>query len=88
MDNIVNLSDKRKTKDPATPKEDLLRIISELQKMIDENLIEGIASVAVGKDGKVYSITGGEFDILPVIGAIETLKLGLMMGSGVAFEDD
>lgn len=87
MDNIINLSDKRKPKD-LTLKDELLNIFEEVKKMIEEDKIEGIASVAVGKDGKMYSITAGEFDILPVIGALETLKLSLMDSSGASFEDE
>lgn len=82
-DNIISFVDKRKKVEPITAKEELLRVLKSAEELIQEGKIEGIMAVAVGPDSKIYSLMGGEFDVIQMVGGIETIKHYLIDNTGV-----
>ena len=82
-DNIISFSDKRKKVEPLTARDELLKVLESAQELIKEGKIEGIMAVATGPDNKVYSLMGGEFDVIQMVGGIETIKHYLIDNTGM-----
>jgi hypothetical protein len=75
MSNIINFFDKKKQKvDAESPKEEMLKVLESVKQLIDEDKLTGLAAVATGPDGKTFSVLAGEFDIIHIVGGLETVK--------------